>query len=280
MDFNAVQISFLHTLLRERPAIRRASQVAKFFCEQYSIGRASHNQIEYQEVHFQAVQKILESNDLPAGPLPKNSKRADVATYGGISEKAFSKAPHTDSVAVKAIGNCTLDGHQLYTPHGSYQVLTTAQALHVTCQRILVVENLETFRELETYEWIDFQSTDVLVIYRGDKELSIADVAKVIKARTEPIWSFCDFDPAGLLIANSLPKDRLESLIFPSFAWLIGACQTPRGRQLFDQQFNSCAPTLSDASHSQIAQAWAVMQPLQGAVTQEAMKQYTLDRHR
>lgn len=274
MDFNAVQISFLQSLLRERPDSRRASQVAKFFCEQYSIGRAFRSQIEYQEVHFAAVQKLLESNDLPVEPLARNSKRADVAGFGGLSEKVFSTAPHANSVAVKAVGNCTLDGHALYTPNGTYLVLTTEQALRVSCQRLMLVENLETFRELEAYEWIDFKNLDVLVIYRGDKELSISDAAKVIRERTEAIWSFCDFDPSGLSIANSLPNDRLEALILPPFAWLTIACKTPRGRQLFDQQFNWCAQPLSTASHSLIAQAWAKMQPLQGAVTQEAMKHY------
>lgn len=275
MDFNAVQISFLQSLLRERPASKRSSQVAKFFCEQYSIGRAFRSQIEYQEVHFAAVHKLLESNDLPVEPLARNTKRADVAGFGGLSEKLFSTAPHADSVAVKTVGHCTLDGHPLFTPRGSYQVLTTEQAFRVTCQRLMLVENLETFRELEAYQWIDFQNLDVLAIYRGDKELSLADAAKVICERTEPIWSFCDFDPAGLIIANSLPRDRLETLILPPFRWITNACKTPRGRQLFDQQFNSCAPTLSQASHPPIAQAWSLMQPLQGAVTQEAMKQYS-----
>lgn len=75
------------------PCSKRASQVAKFFCEQYSIGRTFRSQIEYQEAHFAAVQKLLESNDLPVEPLAKNSKRADVAGFGGLSEKLFSTAP-------------------------------------------------------------------------------------------------------------------------------------------------------------------------------------------
>jgi hypothetical protein len=277
MDFNAVQISFLQSLLRERPDSRRASQVAKFFCEQYSIGRAFRSQIEYQEAHFAAVQKLLESNDLPVEPLARNSKRADVAGFGGLSEKVFSTAPHANSVAVKVVGNCTLDGHTLYTPNGAYLVLTTEKALRVSCQRLMLVENLETFRELEAYEWIDFKNLDVLAIYRGDKELSIADAGKVIRERTEAIWSFCDFDPAGLVIANSFPCERLEALILPPLAWLTAYCKTPRGRQLFDQQFNACARALDKTSHPQITQAWALMQPLQGAVTQEGMKRYSLD---
>lgn len=275
MDFNAVQISFLQSLLRERPESRRASQVAKFFCEQYSIGRAFRSQIEYQEAHFAAVQKLLESNDLPVEPLARNSKRADVAGFGGLSEKVFSTAPHANSVAVKVVGNCTLDGHTLYTPNGAYLVLTTEQALRVSCQRLMLVENLETFRELEAYEWIDFKNLDVLAIYRGDKELSIADAGKVIRERTEAIWSFCDFDPAGLVIANALPAERLEELILPSQSWLIQVCNTPRGRQLFDQQLAACKPTLDLTTHPKIKDAWNILSPLEGAVTQERMKHLT-----
>ena len=139
------------------------------------------------------------------------------------------------------------------------------------CQRLLVVENLETFRALEAYAWIDRRGLDVLAIYRGDMDLPNKDAAEVIRGRPEPIWGFFDFDPAGLVMANSVPAVRLERLILPSQAWLRRASNTPRGRQLFDSQFAAFGRSLDHAAHPEFIALWHVMKSLRSAVTQERM---------
>ncbi|MEY8688799.1 MAG: hypothetical protein AB9M53_02810 [Leptothrix sp. (in: b-proteobacteria)] len=271
MSFSAVQVTFLQRLASERPAHRRASDVAMFFCEHYSLGTSVGSQIEYRADHYTAAERLLLNHDLPVAAMGTHTTRADSAAYGGMSEKTFSVAPHSQSVAVKCLGRCTLDEHELYTPEGTYLVLTPAQALRVTCQRLLVVENLETFRALEAYTWIDRQGLDVLAIYRGDRDLPNKDAAAIIKSRPEPIWGFFDFDPAGLVMANSLPAGRLVRVILPSQAWLQKASNTLRGRQLFDSQVASFGRSLDQAAHPDVLALWQVMKGLRSAVTQERM---------
>jgi hypothetical protein len=271
MSFSAVQVTFLQRLVSERPEQRRAGDAARFFCEHYSLGAVVGRQVEYRADHYEAAGRLLRAHDLPVAAMGEDASRADSAAYGGMSEKSLSAAPHSKSVAVKCLGRCELDGHELYTPKGSYNVLTPEQALRVTCQRLLVVENLETFRALEAYAWIDRRDLDALAIYRGDLELPIKDAAEVIKGRNEPIWGFFDFDPAGLVMANSVPPVRLERVIVPSQAWLRRASNTPRGRQLFDSHLGKCGRSLDRAVHPEVIALWHLMKSLRSAVTQERM---------
>ncbi len=141
--------------------------------------------------------------------------------YTDVSEKVFSRRPHSNSVALRtAHGDCDLDGAGLKTPGGGHMVLNTEDAMRVRCDRILSVENLETFRHLHRYAWITDGRGDTLAIFRGDPTFSLADAAKVFAARGELVDAFVDFDPAGLFIAASLPR---LALILPDERWLISA---------------------------------------------------------
>ena len=271
MSFSTIQVTFLQRLVSERPPSRRTGDLAQFFCEHYSLGASVGRRVEYRGDHYEAAERLLRVHDLPVAPMGPLATRAESAAFGGMSEKSFSAAPHSKSVAVKCFGHCRLDGRELYAPEGSYIVMTPEQAQRVICQRLMVVENLETFRALESYAWIDRRGLDVLAIYRGDMELPNKDAAEVIKCRQEPIWGFFDFDPAGLVMANSLPTGRLERVILPSHAWLQQAADTARGRQLFDSQVTSFGKVLDEAVQSEVVALWQLMKGLQSAVTQERM---------
>lgn len=272
MAFTAIQISFLQRLVDERPPSRQTGETAVFFFEHFSLGRVAGSKVEYSDAHFAAAERLLVANKLPVRALGTGTTRAQAAEYGGMSEKDFSVAPNANSVAVKGLGNCYFDGHGLHTPQGAYLVLTVEQAMRVTCKRIMVVENLETFRSLQDYTWIDRRGFAVLAIYRGDKDVPNKDAAELIRSRAEPIWGFFDFDPAGLAMANALPGDRFEQLLLPDYGWLEKSADTARGRQLFDQQLSSYGSVLNRATHQQIVAAWTLMNRLRSAVTQERMK--------
>lgn len=272
MAFTAIQIAFLQRLVDERPQSRQSSAAASYFSEHFSLGRVAGSRVEYSDAHFAAAERLLVANQLPVRALGAAAPRARAAEYGGMSEKDFSVAPHANSVAVKGLGNCRFDGHGLHTPQGAYMVLTVEQAMRVTCERIMVVENLETFRGLQDYAWIDRRGLAVLAIYRGDKDVPNKDAAELIRSRAEPIWGFFDFDPAGLAMANALPGDRFERLILPDRGVLEKSADTARGKQLFDRQLNSYERVLDGTVHQDIAVAWALMKRLRSAVTQEKMQ--------
>ena len=183
----------------------------------------------------------------------------------------MSVAPHAGSVAIKCIGRCLLDTDVLLVPEGSYLVVTPELGRRIKCERLLFVENLETFRRLERYEWIDFEGRAVMAVFRGDSVLSTGDALHLLRHRSEPVWAFVDFDPAGLLIANSLPSDRLERIIVPTWPTLRQLANTLRGRQLFDDHQQQARLTLEQATHPVIQEAWGVLSELQCGVTQERM---------
>jgi len=164
-----------------------------------------------------------------------------------------------------------LDGEALRTPAGSYLVVTPEVGVRITCDRLLFVENLETFRQLEHYDWINYQGLAVLAVYRGDSTLSTGEAVDLVRQRPERIWAFVDFDPAGLLIANSLPGERLERIVAPELAWLRQASKTSRGRQLFADQEQKCRKALDSAQHPNVRAMWDELLALRGAVTQERM---------
>lgn len=271
MSFSATQIQFLQRLVAERPTHRRAGEVARFFCEHYSLGTVVGRAVEYRDSHFQAARSLLRSHDLPVEGMSPGASRADVAVFGGLSEKSLSAAPHAKSVAVKFFGACKASGHVVETPPGSYMVVSPALAASVSCDRLMLVENLETFRRLEDYAWLDLRGKAVMAVFRGDPSLAIGDALDLVRGRTEPIWAFVDFDPAGLVIANSLPADRLERIMLPSVQWLKQAADTARGRQLFADQMDRCSPTLDQSTHPEITAWWQAMRSWQSAVTQERM---------
>lgn len=271
MSFSASQILFLQRLIKDRPKQRRAGTVSEYFCSHYSLGVLVGRFVEYREEHIAMASAMLRSHDLPVAPLEIGASRADVAAFGGLSEKTFSVAPHADAVAVKCVGGCTLNGDKLWTPPESHLVVTQRLGLSIRCDCLMVVENLETFRQLERYRWIDFMGMAVLVVFRGDSVLPISEAVELVRQRTEPIWAFVDFDPAGLVFANSLSPDRLRRLIFPNERWLREASNTARGRQLFDAQVAGCRDALNKATNPEICAAWRLSQALTSAVTQERM---------
>lgn len=271
MAFDSQQILFLQRLVGERPARRRAGAVSRHFCEHFSLGTVVGQHIEYRDEHLRTAESLLRNHDLPVAPMPAQASRADVATYGGLSEKALSAAPHAGSVAVKCIGRCTLDASELRTPEGAYLVVSPETGGRITCDRLLLVENLETFRQLERYGWIDYQGLAVMAVYRGDSVLSTGDSLKLIRARPEPVWAFVDFDPAGLVIANSLPAERLERIVLPGLRWLRQAAMTSRGRQLFEEQEPKARAGLERTVHPVVRAAWTELNALRGGVTQERM---------
>lgn len=275
MSFSATQIQFLQRLVSERPVQRRAGEVARHFCEHYSLGTVVGRNIEYRESDHRTAESLLRAHDLPVEAMSQGASRADVAVYGGLSEKSLSVAPHAKSIAVKFFGACAVDGQRLSTPDGSYMVLSPALASRVVCDRLLVVENLETFRRLEDYAWLDFRGLSVMAVFRGDPSLGVGDAWELVRSRREPIWAFVDFDPAGLVIANSLPHDRLEQIILPSPQWLKRAADTVRGRQLFADQVDRCSQTLDHSQHPEVRTWWTEMRTWRSAVTQERMPQAT-----
>ena len=81
-----------------------------------------------------------------------------------------------------------------------------------------------------------------------------------------------DFDPAGLMMARSIPASRFEGYVLPDQAWLEAACDSPQGRQLCDRQVGVFGAALDAASEPLTRERWQFMKSLASAVAQEGMR--------
>lgn len=270
MAFDAREVQFLQRLIADRPDRRRGGSVATHLCENYGIGTAAAGEILYSYAHHRMAEQLLRSNDLPVQALGPSASRAQAAEYGGMSEKSGTTNPHAGSIALRCFGRCLLDGQPIQTPGGTYLVATRDVARRIECESIVFVENLETFRQLELYRWIEHREAAVMAVFRGDTTFHVGEALALVRERSEPLRAFVDFDPAGLLIAQGL-SDRLSGLVLPDLAKLKPLADTLRGRELYDQQLQQAQATLNACRHPAIEDAWLLLQLWRCGVTQERM---------
>lgn len=274
MSFSGTEIQFLQRLSTGARSEVTLSAAAEYFAKKFELGSIVGRKIYYTPANFAAARSMLQTNHLPIKALDSTAGRIEASAYGGMSEKLLSVNPHADSLAIRAMGGCELDGLPLTTPLGTYLVLTQAQFERVQCDKLMLIENLATFRQLERYRWLDTQASRVLVLYRGDRLFSTGNAKKAWETHPSPLWVFSDFDPAGLAIANALPEDRLERLVLPCQRWLSHEANTLEGRNLYDKQYKRVWQALEAAKHPEIRAAWSLLKALKGAVTQERMAFY------
>lgn len=261
---------FLQRLVADTPERRPLGRSATWFAEHFGLGTIFARHVEYLPRHIDQARELLRAHGLPVQATP-DSSRADSAQYPGQSEKSQSRSPWSDSVAAKMFGGLPSQ-LPMRMPAGAYAVLSVEQALGLPCSRLLVVENLETFRQLEAYKWLRLaEGPATLAVFRGDSRFNGADAAQVIEQRIEPVWAFMDFDPAGLGLAAALP--RLEQVVLPSEAWLRQAARGARALELFERSHAQYSSVLDAASHRQVRAAWELQRTWRAGVAQEGMRE-------
>lgn len=275
MSLTVGQVTFLQRLVAEAPEHRREGPSALLFVEHHRLGQRLGRSVVYTEHDHRRAASILTNHGLPLTAAGQGGSRADMRDRPGLSEKSAAASPHDDSVAVKtAAGHCTIGEVALACPPGAYAVLTRESARAVKADVILVVENLETFRWLDRYLWLDFCGANVLAIYRGDRAVSVGDALEVVRARSEQVWTFSDFDPAGLGIAASMP--RLQRLMLPDAAWLEVATKKAERYDLFADQLAQNESLLDRSPSPDIQAAWRLLKSLKRGFPQEWMQDYRM----
>lgn len=266
-NLSAVQLAFLQRLHTDKPAATSRTQVALYFHEHFSLGHLAGRSIGYSAADHAKAAQLLRAHGQSITPQARDIKRAE-SRRPGLSEKTGSSAPHADSLAIKCgAGLCTLGDEAI--PSIGYCVLTLEQACNVHADRILVVENLETFRDLANASWIDYGPWNVLAVFRGDTRFKGDEVMQFLQERREPVWAFMDFDPAGLGLASQLP--RLERLILPGAGSLRSMVERAERRDLYVTQLSQWRSTLDGIGSGPLADAWRLMKLLQSGLPQEHM---------
>ena len=267
---NTLQVAFLQGLLRTRPEKKQATETASRLAEQYGVGMKRGRRVVYSPSDFLGAERLLLANQMPLAAQAKVS-RADRAIYPGLSEKIGSLRPHENSVALRsASGAVHLGEAALVTEPGSYLVTTVEQAAQSDADRIMVVENLETFRWLNRQGWIDYEGGKTLALFRGDTTTSPRDCNRLLSMTTLPVWAFFDFDPAGIGMAMGI--ERLERLVLPDAAWLAPMARDKKRSDLFHDSLNQWQAMIAQCRHPSVEKAWDLLNGLGYGLPQEWME--------
>lgn len=268
MSFNHSQIAFLRHLASRSAAEKSASQAAEFFHVHHGLGRRAGSRFQYEESDAERARLLLANRNIALTTPDQALRRSEASLNNPTQEKSGTLAPHHDSVAVKsAHGRCLLDGQ----PVGrlGYQVLTVEQARSVNADVLLVVENLESFRFLERNRWVDYEEKDVLAVFRGDNVFKANMAMKVIADRSEPVWAYFDFDPAGMGMASGLP--RLDRVLLPGDEALISAARKTNQVHLYAEQLDQWGPVLQSETRPMLEGPWHLLRQLRMGLAQEHM---------
>ena len=277
------EIKFLQRLIADtnieaatmagEPWRRNASQVAALMADRYSVGLRIGRHCEYQTADIERARVLLAVRGIPELSEDAARDRASVSAIPGISEKSGSQTPHSGEVAVLALTpGCRLGGELLSNRQPGYLVMHHGEAARIEVEALLVVENFETFVQLRRYRWIfrhEIASKAVLAVFRGDTLFKGDSVLRLLEGKTEPVWTFPDFDPAGL--GWSLGMPRLAGLVFP-WEHMEAKLRELRRSDLYATQLPQWQRIVAGASHPDVQRAWLIINRQWRGLNQEALR--------
>ncbi len=149
------------------------------------------------------------------GQLTRTERLSFVA-----NEKLGGGPVRRDRIAIKAMAGRPLlvAGKSIDLPHGSHlDIAWPVAAEGMRHRTAIVVENWESFEGIERARISSAAGDDLaeaVAVYRGDTDTKTGDVLRFLEATSLRTIAYGDLDPAGLVIAASLPS--LEGLLAPS----------------------------------------------------------------
>lgn len=250
-----------------------ASRVLNAFGEAYGIGRSKGAGLVFDPEDKARIREILQAEGIdPSTDATAwdEISRAEALNLGR-DEKFASTPVKRQRVAIKTLPGKPLriDGQSLVLPPACHlDVDGQAVAGLLTHQTVLFVENWESFNRIHDTD-LDLSPAgeNPLVVWRGDCSYTRADHAlALLRALDAPVWAFVDYDPAGLLIADGLP--RLAGIVAPEPERLEQDLVLGLAQRYRDQ-----LPIVSaalDASMSEpVRRLWAVIRRCGRALPQE-----------
>jgi hypothetical protein len=139
------------------------------------------------------------------------------ASSTAINEKWAGRKVKEDIVYIRTLTNIIQLEEDFRIPDNSYLALTWQQASKHHHKMFVVIENLEAFLMAEQAHWPEeIKQSNPLFIYRGDTEATPAALNKFIENSHQAYSTFFDYDPAGLMMALTLP--RTPAIVIPDLS--------------------------------------------------------------
>jgi len=250
-----------------------ASKALGDFSIAYGIGRGKGAGLVFDADDKARIREVLRAEGIDPGTEPAAWDRLSRARALdlGPNEKFASTPVKRHRVAVKSLPDrpVQLAGRAVLLPPACHLDLdsTTAAGLldHDTA---LLVENWECFDCIHSID-LDLSPAgeNPLIIWRGDCSGTRADAAiAMLRALHIPTWAFVDYDPAGLLIANALP--RLAGIIVPEADRLEQDLAHGLPTR-YQDQLSMAAAALDASTHESVRQLWSTIKASGRALAQE-----------
>ncbi|MCX8017668.1 MAG: hypothetical protein N2690_07210 [Rhodocyclaceae bacterium] len=259
-------------MLRSPHTLFPLNQTLRWVHAEYNLGRLRGTHIEFDErakhelaLTLQAAWglDLQQADKLLGQPLPRH-KVAQIWK----NEKCRADAVGSDIVWIKPRPAMPLhmrDGDVKLPPEAfvGLDVQTLLQQLKHDSgaglhDAFVVVENYEAFLRIGCWcRLIPASVQRPVVVFRGSagQAAHLDALKRLLQQSHLPVWAFVDFDPAGMIIANSLP--RLQGLITPPLDQLRQdlqqrglACRYQSQVAECEQSFSllQCHPVLGDVS--------------------------------
>lgn len=247
------------------------------FCQEYNLGRLEGKSIYFSVKDKQEVAALLRHEGIEASITSAESfkeKTRAQTTQMANDEKLNRQSARLHRVAIKTFqGKPLLWQHQTpnFLPVNAHLEVDYQQIAHLLAhETVIVVENWEAFNQIDEMA-LDFSCAgdNPLIVWRGEKEGTRADNAlALLKIINKPVWACVDYDPSGLVIAQSLPS--FVGMIKPNLAELREILSNNKGLySRYLKQLAHSQSSLDAATHPDIVQVWQLLREFGKALPQE-----------
>lgn len=138
-----------------------------------------------------------------------NFSSMDRITAAAVSpqEKFAGRGPHDGMVLVRGAGvPAQLNGTTLPALGRSCIYVHAADVFSIEHDCMIVVENFQALTHFEQFVLTEFPYTSPLLVFRGDATIPMNGAIALARKKLVPVIAFCDLDPQGCQIANSVPN--------------------------------------------------------------------------
>ena len=133
---------------------------------------------------------------------------------------------------------------------------------------MLVVENWEAFERIHQVNFnLAAAGENPLVVFRGSPVYQQNHLVSLLQALELPVFAFVDFDPAGLLLAQSFPY--FNALVAPPMEVLQAALRQCTNHARYQEQLSQASKSLNETEHTQVKKLWSMLQEFGVALPHE-----------
>ena len=267
-------LSLLRVYHSDKP--RQAASVSLTqFVDDYNIGQRLGASLAFSAADREAIrQLLLSAKGIDAAatyPAQWNGLSRMASLAHGGNEKMTDAVVRRDRVAIKALParSLLLGGESIALPLGANLDLAWPWvATHCGHTTALLVENWEAFEAVHQVTFdLSRAGDNPLVVFRGSPVYRQDHALALLEALRLPVFALVDYDPAGLVIAQSLPN--FAALMAPPLAQLESALRACTNHARYRSQLTQAQAVLDSAAHPEIAACWSLLQTHGKALPQE-----------